>query len=472
MAGSSLILVNPPVSTEPWPPFLQIMTKGLTKNEYFSWPLEHLGLMSIKAYAETQGLPVAVVDGIVEQHASCAETFAMIEGIAREQGPPAVIGFSSMIAFLQNVQLAEQCKAKWPGVVTVFGHDYATLNWRRILTQYPAVDVVCVGEGERVFASVARAVLDGRAPTGVPGSAWRTGDGRLQSAEGELLDLDAIPRPRRDALTKLRPLGFAPAVFSTRGCPFRCTFCTTGSVSATLGAGGYRSKSIGNFVDEIAEVQRDFGADFVTIVDDLFIGPAVSSLERAEQFAQELLRRNLNIQFMIDTRVDAIEEELFRLLHRAGLRRVILGLETGNADQLVTFGKQYTRTPSVKKKLGILMDIGIDIVPGILAFHPTVHPNELRETLELLDFIQYKNPAVILNKVVAYPNTPLYLDYQRRGFLKNDWPVGEWAFQDPVAAVVYDRLARDLKQADFATGRALIESCLAEWEGGRIQVGS
>lgn len=460
----SLMLVNPPVSDEPWPPFLEIMTQGLSKDQYFSWPLEHLGLMSIKSTAESAGMEVSVIDGIVEQHSSTEQTWQAIVNCAQKQGPPAVVGFSSMIAFLQNVELAERCKRQWPGTVTIFGHDFATLNWRRILQDYDVVDIVCIGEGEKTFTTLAESVLENRGHIGISGTAWRDANGEVCSTSSKPIALDDLPWPDRSSYRLLQPLGFAPAVFSTRGCPFRCSFCTTGAVSANMRSAGYRLKSIENLVNEIEYLHREFGADFVTIVDDLFVGPGSGSRARAEAFAMALSNRRLKIQFMFDTRVDAIEKNLFKHLYSVGLRRVIIGLESGDNEQLTQFNKTYTRVPSVKSKLSILMDLGIEIVPGILAFHPSVAPHELRKTVDILDFIDYKNLKILLNRVIAYPGTPLHREYAAKGFLNEDWPVGQWTFQDPIAEEMFDRFAKNLKDRDHTSAHKYIDNCLDEWE--------
>ncbi|MGV7423177.1 B12-binding domain-containing radical SAM protein, partial [Mycobacterium kansasii] len=59
------------------------------------------------------------------------------------------------------------------------------------------------------------------------------------------------------------------------------------------------------------------------------------SQQRAVEFASAMLGRGIDVSFMIDIRLDSVVDlEVFRHLHRAGLRRVFVGLETGSYDQL------------------------------------------------------------------------------------------------------------------------------------------
>lgn len=461
----SVILVNPPVSEKPWPPFLQIMIKGLEADQYGAWPIEHLGLMSIKAAAKATGIQIHVIDGIVEQHFCTDDTWNAIVQLSELEGNPIVIGFSSMIAFMQNVEIATRAKQKWPDVVTVFGQDFATLNWRRILESYSVVDIVSIGDGESVFPEIVKRISSNQDYRGVPGTAWLDRDsGEVKSIAGVAVALDDLPWPDRSSHLKLKPLGFSPAVFSSRGCPFRCKFCTTGAISAGMRSDGYRLKSVENLVNEIEHLYRQYGAKFITIVDDLFVAPGTGSRSRAAEFARELIKREIRIGFMFDTRVDAIDRDLFLLLREAGLKRVVIGIETADVEQLAMLGKEYSKTRSIQEKLAVLVDLDIEIIPGIVAFHPRVKPEELRQTLELLDVIKYKNLSVLLNRVVAYPGTPLYQEYKDNGLLTDDWPVGQWNFKDPLAEEMYQRIAKGIKNSDYIIARQNVVDCLDDWQ--------
>lgn len=70
-------------------------------------------------------------------------------------------------------------------------------------------------------------------------------------------------------------------------------------------------------------------------------------------------------------------------------------------------------------------------------FHPTVQPDELRETARLLRVTNYQIPSEFMDRVTAYPGTPLHREYLTAGYLTSEWPIGLWEFADPEAARVY-----------------------------------
>lgn len=441
----------------------------MTPGQYYSLPLEHLGLMSIAASARSAGLSIETVDGLVAGHASVAETWNAIHSIAQKSGPPALIGFSTIDTFDEVRWLADRCRREWEEARIAIGNTFATLNYERILSEYDCFDFVAVGEGEVSFTLLAKAILDGTPVDTVPGLAWRQEDGCVRSTPATAVDLDELPWPARDELPTVLSEGFAGAVFSTRGCLYRCTFCGTGAVSDLLGRNRYRARSTLSVVDEIEYLIADFGVGFLSISDDLFLAKHPSMQARAEEFASELIRRKLPLTFMIDARIDSVVDlKLFAHLRQAGLRRVFIGLETGSYEQLVSYRKRHVaRGEDPAAQLNALRELGIEVIPGTIMFHPTVRPPELRQTLGLLKATGYRNPSKLLDRITAYPGTPLYQEYAAKGLLTKDWPIGEWDFADRAAATFYQQLVariRHNEQITFEEAEGYFLARLADWD--------
>ncbi|EUA90493.1 methyltransferase domain protein [Mycobacterium ulcerans str. Harvey] len=68
---------------------------------YSTMPMEHLGMMSIKAYAKTQGIEIATVNGLVAGHSSVQETWSAIENAVRCSGKPGWSAFRASTPFLR-----------------------------------------------------------------------------------------------------------------------------------------------------------------------------------------------------------------------------------------------------------------------------------------------------------------------------------------------------------------------------------
>jgi radical SAM superfamily enzyme YgiQ (UPF0313 family) len=468
----TILLVNPPSLSGPpgaRESFIAGQKRRLTPRQYYSLPIEHLGLSSIAAYARSRGIEVTTVNGMVAGHASVDQTWRAIAEAAGRTGRPGLIGFTAIDTFGEVTWLIERCRREWDDVAIALGHNFATLNYQRVLDNYRSIDYVVLGEGEASFTRLAEAVLAGRDLAEVPGLARRAADGTVTTTAQTTLDLDDLPWAERDELPAVLREGFAAAVFTTRGCLYRCTFCGTGAVSDLLGRNRYRAKSIDGVVDEIERLNTDFGVEFVAISDDLFLAKHPSMQDRARAFADEILRRGLDISFMFDARVDSLGDlSLLAHLKRAGLRRIFVGLETGSREQLISYRKRHaTSAEDPAARINDVTDLGIEVIPGTIMFHPTVRPAELRQTLRLLQVTGYRTPYKLAECVTAYAGTPLYHEYAAKGLLTQDWPVGRWDFTDPRAERMYQRVkafVRNHGDAGFAAAEEFFLAEVARWE--------
>lgn len=436
---------------------------------YRSMPMEHLGMMSIKAYARAHGVEVATVNGLVAGHVSVEQTWRAMQEAVRGSGVPRLVGLSCIDTFAEVVWLAQRARQTWDGVQIALGNAIATLNYERILRQYDCFDFVVVGDGEVAFTELAVAVASDAGVEGVAGLARRDAHGRVVCSPSALVDLDELPRAARDELPMVLGDGFSASVFSTRGCPYRCTFCGTGAMSAMFGRNSYRAKSVDSVVDEIAYLASDFKIEFLSITDDLFVSKHPGSQQRAANFASAMISRGLDVKFMIDIRLDSVVDvDLFKHLHRAGLRRVFVGLETGSYEQLRAYRKQIVnRGQDPAETINALLQLGVDVIPGIIMFHPTVRPEELRETARLLRATKYRHPFKLLSRITPYPGTPLYQAYSEAGYLTDEWPLGQWEFVDPEAARVHaDVVARIAPSEDitFDEAESFFLARVDQWE--------
>jgi anaerobic magnesium-protoporphyrin IX monomethyl ester cyclase len=277
-----------------------------------------------------------------------------------------------------------------------------------LLAACPALDSVLCGEAEASVVDLAAALKDpARRP--VPGLACRAPDGSIRKSGGwpdQVSDLDRLPFPSRDGgLPGYRGYGFA-TVEGSRGCYHACAFClpnafyraaarASGSacsrqaerdsslearrqapcVADPLRVTGavsvfpyYRSRSVGNLVDEIEALCRQ-GARLFLFDDEQFLPPQPQRGERIAHLERELARRDLEIAFTIKCRPDDVEPGLFRQLQRMGLLRVYVGVESGCQASLDLFGKGVTAERNLEA-LATLDRLGVVADFFDLLFHP------------------------------------------------------------------------------------------------------
>lgn len=153
-------------------------------------------------------------------------------------------------------------------------------------------------------------------------------------------DLDAIPFPARDLvdmkdyrgwyITRQNPQA---RVIFTRGCPYRCTFCSN-KVWNRPGS-GVRARSAKNIADELEVLRRDYGIrEFFDDSDEFN-----HNIPRAIELCNEIKNRNLGMTWKCQLRSNNLPEELVRAMAGSGCWFVHLGIESANQRTLAGIKK-------------------------------------------------------------------------------------------------------------------------------------
>ena len=143
-------------------------------------------------------------------------------------------------------------------------------------------------------------------------------------------NLDDLPFPDRELLygkdTYLRESKIK-RFLSNRGCPFNCTYCFNRAYKEIYkGDKIIRWRSVENLISEINEVKSRYPLELVRFIDDVFILPPVTWLEK---FAR-LYKKEINLPFVCNLQVKIVTEDKIRLLKEAGCTAVYMAIEAGN----------------------------------------------------------------------------------------------------------------------------------------------
>jgi anaerobic magnesium-protoporphyrin IX monomethyl ester cyclase len=292
---------------------------------------------------------------------------------------PDIVGCTAITpAIYKAERLLAIAKEVDPTIVTVLGGIHGTFMYPQVLREAPWIDAVVRGEGEQVFLNLVRAVDDGTWAvdrSAVKGIAYRAGGTVMATpAEPPIADLDRI-LPDWGILEWDKyiyiPMGLRVAIPNfARGCPFTCSFCSQWKFWRD-----YRVRDPKTVVDEIETLVREHNVGFFILADE---EPTIHR-RKFIAFCEELIARDLGVQWGINTRVTDIlrDEKLLPMFRRAGLVHVSLGTEAAAQLKLDRFNKETTIAQN-KKAILLLRDAGIvseaQFIVGL--------ENETAETLE------------------------------------------------------------------------------------------
>lgn len=294
-------------------------------------------------------------------------------------------------------------------------------------------DVVIRGEGEKAMLEVVRAYENGSDFESVPGIVCRrkmsgetSKDGIVFTASRKLeAYLDEIAFPARDLLQNDRYIEYSKrrfghsttTIITTRGCPFRCEFCS----NAVFGI-SYRERSPKNVLLEV-EQALSYGYDRIHFADDVF----TLNRERILKFCEEIGKRELFFKWECLGRVDSIDRDIAIVMKNAGCDRIFFGIESGNDHVLKTMNKKIT-VEKARKAVNSAHTAGIRTG----AFFILCYPGETDETV--LDTIRFATslPLDYLSFTVPYPLPGTALFERVKHKIKKDWTVPGGFFSDHV----------------------------------------
>lgn len=389
---------------------------------------EHLGVAHLASALRAEGHTVQIIDQNLTRQ-SLAEVITSV--IAEE---PALIGISCYQNAYQPMGVfVREVKNKLPRTHITFGGVFATNSYTMILPELRELDSVVLGEAETSIVELAEAVFNGRDWTHHPHITY-TGDPEILTKTPCVeKDLDRLPRPARDTLPLVQGMGLYPEVISSRGCYGRCAYCTIAA-----GNRQRRVRHVEAVIDEMAWLQQDFGANYVYIIDDTFIGGSRRDHERIEEFARQLMARKLNIQFSFECRANEVEPELFKLLKEAGLRSVFLGIESGYQPTLDLFQKGL-RVEDNERAIKTLQKLGIQHTIGYIMFHPYTTLAEIAADMKfLLKTDQRTLLSSLKNRLLIFHNTDIARRLEQDGYTCDPWYQLKCPFFHPGIAELYD----------------------------------
>ncbi len=362
--------------------------------------------------------------------------------LAREWNPH-VIGFSLIFQFMAP-EFGQTIRELRAGGVTAhftMGGHYASFAPETLLELIPELDSVVRFEGERTLVELTWSIVADQPWRGIRGIAWRDGGIVHQTPPREdPVDLDAMPWPERTDTGYHRGSIPTASVLASRGCPYKCSFCSIITFYDGNNTRGRRRRNPIRVVDEIEHLVRDRGARLILFQDDDFLAGGPDARRWALTIAQELIGRGLNRQmrFKLSCRSDEVREEVFVPLIEAGLAHVYMGVEAGDPDALKTLNKHIT--PSVHLRAGrILRDLDVSFDFGFMLLEPWSTMSTVRNNLHFLrEFCAGGYAAAGFCRTLPYVGTPMEQRMRAEGRLVGPALEADYRFLDARLDALWD----------------------------------
>jgi radical SAM superfamily enzyme YgiQ (UPF0313 family) len=346
------------------------------------------------------------------------------EIVARVDPHADVIGVSCMFSnewpVVRGILAALAERA--PGIPIVCGGEHPTAAPELSLRQAPALAACVLGEGEETGVELFNALHAGLALGGIPGIAYRE-DGRCVRTppRSRIRAVEDIARPAWDRVpfeTYLsRGLSFGVhrgrtmPVVATRGCPYRCTFCSSPQMWTTR----YYARAPEDVVDEIERGVKQYGIEAV----DFYDLTAIVRRDWILAFCRRLRARGLAITWQLPsgTRSEALDAEVLSEMFRSGCRNVSYAPESGSPATLRRIEKKV-HLDRMLTSMRAAVSAGLNVKANIIMGFPEETRADLRETLHFMGRMARAGVHdVSAWTFVPYPGCELFEQLLARGRL-------------------------------------------------------
>jgi radical SAM superfamily enzyme YgiQ (UPF0313 family) len=219
-------------------------------------------------------------------------------------------------------------------------------------------------------------------------------------------DLAHYRPPRRELLKTDVAFGATP-VQTTRGCPYRCNFCT---VHMFYG-GKYRYRPVDDVINEIKSIE----SKRIIFIDDHILGNPT--------YARELFTRMIPLKKQWGgqcTLLVARDRELIRLAARSGCFSMFIGVESVIQETLAAANKSFNKTKDYVRLLRTFHEHGISVVAGTIFGFDTDDPSVFEKTVAFYEMAGVALPNYGI--LCPFPGTGQYRQLEREGrILTKNW---------------------------------------------------
>jgi radical SAM superfamily enzyme YgiQ (UPF0313 family) len=396
-----------------------------------------LGLAYIAACLRDCGHEVSIVDGLGEA-LNCYQPIAglatgMRHGLSDDEildriHPNAdVIGISTMFSlewpFTRD--LISKIRARFPRAFILAGGEHITALPQYSLDDCQALDCCVLGEGEQTMVDVVEAVSGQSDLREVNGLCIRDGQGHLVTqSQRRLRELGRIPRPAWDLVPIEAYLdggvmtgvnfGRSMPMLASRGCPYRCTFCSNPVMWGTL----WRVREPEDVFDEMCQyIDRYQATNF-----DFYDLTAIVRRDWIVKFCKLIIAsdRKITWQLPSGTRSEAIDSEVTRLLYESGCRYVNYAPESGSEEILERIKKKISIAKMLESMRAAVLN-GINVKANLILGFPGERLGHVWDTYKFIVSMSFTGiHDLSVFPFSPYPGSALFEVVRERGEITLD----------------------------------------------------
>jgi radical SAM superfamily enzyme YgiQ (UPF0313 family) len=347
------------------------------------------GVLYLATYLHEKGFSVDIIGIDPKNKNAKAEFISEIE-----KSKPDMVGISLVTRNADRIgRITEVIKQMFPKCFIVCGGPHPTVLPELTLKQNPLLDCVAIGEGEIILLELSQRIKDKRDISDVKGIAFQK-QGKVYFTEPQpyIQNLDILPFPNRDLLRiDITPVLRSPYLplpppqldlMAVRGCPYKCSFCY--STASKIFGSKIRSRTPENVIAELKLLKKKYNIKGAQIGADTF----TATRKWALRFCDLLIQEKLNIRWYVNARIDNVDEDILKMMKKAGCEVITLAIESGS-DRIRNdvLNKKVSRE-QISRAFELANKVGILTQANIMVGSPTETIEDLEDSIKLIDLLE------------------------------------------------------------------------------------
>lgn len=380
-----------------------------------------MSVLALATYLKSDGYSCRIIDERIDELDDESIDSASLIGISTMSGAQLKCA----------TKTASRIKRRRPEVPLIWGGAHPS-SFSEQTAQSSIVDFVVKCEGEEIFSNLVKRLLKKEDYSDIEGIAFKR-DGRIISnpVRGQWLDMEKLPFPDYRLLDIKKYADYEDGLSyeTSRGCPFRCTFCYVEYFHHRR----WRGKSVEKVLSEMKIIKEEIGVKKLYIIDDNFF----ANKKRSMEICSRLIESGVYLKWSATARADFISscsDNDMSLIQKSGCEILAIGAESGSPDILKRLKKDITPqqiSAAVKKCISNNIMPTVSFIIGL----PFETGADIDKTLSLYDELMSFSAKVEINGLfiyVPYAGTSIFdiaveYGYKPKKTLE-EW--GGWTFSD------------------------------------------
>jgi radical SAM superfamily enzyme YgiQ (UPF0313 family) len=393
---------------------------GSNKSDFKKPPLD---LMMISGYLKKEGFDNDLLDANASRR-----TIDDVKRTIKEKSPEVVFFSTSTCTIYKDLIVAKASKDINPKITTVAVGTHVMALPEESLKETKHLDaLVYSNEWEQACLNIAKHIPYLESAKGI---FFRKSSNKIvkTSPQLPLQNLDDLGFPSHDKLekelyrdptTKRFP---KTMVMGQKACINNCSFCCQ---PAFFGAPVLRKRSVSHFLEELIWVQK-LGFREVMFND----ATLTADMEWATSLFEGMIKNNINLTWNCSTRVDCVDDNILRLMKRAGCHTIAIGMESTDAKVLKNIRKNIT-PEQIKNAVSLINKNRIDTIVFCVVGFPGETKQTIEKTIYFLKSLDTK--FITLGVAVPAPGTDFYRYVEENNYLLTK----DWSLYDPMKKPVF-----------------------------------